>query len=52
MDWLGIGVLLLGIAFFVLVIFLIKPLKKLFNVLENMEETTNQLPDSFGKITD
>lgn len=52
MDWLGIGVLLLGIAFMVLVIMLIKPLKKISILLENVEKTTKQLPDSFVSITD
>jgi len=52
MDWLGIGVLLLGVAFMVLVIMLIKPLKKISILLENVEKTTKQLPDSFVSITD
>lgn len=44
MDWLGIGVLIIGIAFSVLVIILIKPLRKITDVLEGVEQTTNKLP--------
>ena len=52
MDWLGIGVLLIGIAFLVLVLFLIKPLRKLTDVMENLKKTTDNLPESFIKITE
>lgn len=51
MDWMGIGVLVIGIAFAVLVIILIKPLRKLGNVLDDVEKTTNQLPDVLDTIT-
>lgn len=51
MDWMGIGVLVIGIAFAVLVIILIKPLRKLGNVLDGVEKTTNQLPDALDTIT-
>lgn len=51
MDWLGIGVLLIGIAFLVLVIFLLKPLSKLSDVLESVQKTTDQLPETLTDIT-
>lgn len=44
MDWLGIGVFIIGLAFLVLVIVLIKPLLKLAGVLESTRQTTDQLP--------
>ncbi|QUW22418.1 DUF948 domain-containing protein [Sporosarcina sp. Marseille-Q4063] len=52
MGLLEIGVLIIGIAFAVLVLFLIKPIKKLTDVLENLKETTEKLPESFVTITD
>lgn len=44
MDWMGIGVLLIGVAFVVLVIVLIKPLNKMADLLEGLQETTDRLP--------
>ena len=44
MDWLGFGILIIGIAFAALVIILIKPLGKLTNVLDGLEQTTRRLP--------
>lgn len=44
MDWLGIGVLIIGIALLVLVFLLIKPLTKLATVLDSVQETTDRLP--------
>ena len=44
MDWLGIGVLIIGVAFSALVIILIKPLSRLTDVLEGVEQTTDRLP--------
>lgn len=63
MDWLGIGVLIIGIAFAALVIILIKPINKLTNTLEGLEQTTKRLPsvlddganqahEAFGKVND
>jgi uncharacterized protein YoxC len=52
MGLLEIGVLIIGIAFGVLVLFLIKPIKKLTDVLENLKNTTEKLPESFVTITD
>lgn len=44
MDWLGIGVFIIGIALFVLVIVLIKPLLKLATVLSSVQQTTDRIP--------
>jgi uncharacterized protein YoxC len=44
MDWLGIGVTVIGVAFLVLVIVLIKPLNKLAGVLGGLQKTTDNLP--------
>ncbi len=44
MDWIGIGVLIIGVAFSALVIVLIKPLRKLTDVLKGVEQTTERLP--------
>jgi uncharacterized protein YoxC len=52
MGLLEIGVLIIGIAFGVLVLFLIKPIKKLTDVLENLKNTTEKLPESLVTITD
>ena len=63
MDWLGLGVLIIGIAFAALVIILIRPLGKLTKVLDDLEQTTSRLPkviddsaiqasEAFGKVND
>lgn len=52
MGLLELGVLIIGLAFAVLVLFLIKPIKKLTDVLENLNKTTEKLPESFVKITE
>lgn len=44
MDWLVIGVLIIGIALLILVLILIKPLMKLATVLESARQTTDRLP--------
>ena len=51
MDWLGIGVLIIGVAFAVLVIMLIKPINKLSETLDNVEKTTNQLPSLMNDVS-
>lgn len=51
MDWLGIGVLIIGIAFLILVFVLIKPLMKLTTVLESLQKTTDQLPTMLTDVT-
>lgn len=45
MDWLGIGVLVMGIALLVFVIVLIKPLLKLATVLNSVQKSTDRLPN-------
>lgn len=52
MDWLGIGVLLIGVALLVLVIVLIKPLSKLTDVLQSVEKTTDMLPNTVSTVTE
>ncbi|GKV68207.1 DUF948 domain containing protein [Sporosarcina sp. NCCP-2716] len=51
MDWMGIGVLIIGIAFAVLVVILIKPLKNLGDVTENLKQTTAKLPHTVESVT-
>lgn len=51
MDWLGIGVLIIGIAFAVLVIYLLKPIKKLASVLGSLQQTTDRLPKVLDDVT-
>lgn len=51
MDWMGIGVLIIGIAFAVLVVILIKPLNKLSDVMENLKQTTEKLPGVVDEVT-
>lgn len=51
MDWLGIGVLVIGIAFFVLVIRLIKPINKLAGVFSSLQKTTDELPEQINEVT-
>jgi uncharacterized protein YoxC len=52
MDWVGIGVTLLGVAFFVLVVLLIKPLRTLSGTLDNLKETTSTLPEQVNSVTE
>ena len=51
MDWLGIGVLIIGVALLILVFFLIKPLNKLTGILENLQQTTENLPSTLTEVT-
>jgi len=51
MDWLGIGVLIIGIAFAILVIFLLKPIHKLASVLGSLQQTTDLLPKVLDDVT-
>ncbi len=44
MDWLGIGVLVIGVAFLILVIVLISPLAKLATVLDSVKKSTDRIP--------
>ncbi|MFC4734966.1 DUF948 domain-containing protein [Bacillus daqingensis] len=51
MDWLGIGVLVLAIAFFVAVLFLRPVLNNLAATLSNTADTVSTLNKSLGEIT-
>ncbi len=51
MDWLGIGVLIIGIVFAILVIFLLKPINKLASVLGSLQQTTDRLPKVLDDVT-
>lgn len=44
MDWLGIGVLVIGIALLIFVIILISPLAKLATVLDSVKKSTDRIP--------
>ncbi|MCM3743258.1 DUF948 domain-containing protein [Sporosarcina luteola] len=44
MDWLGIGVLLIGIAFLTLTFFMIKPIRKMSDAMDGLKQTTDRLP--------
>lgn len=52
MDWLGIGVLIIGLAFLLLVIVLIKPLSKITVVLNSLQKTTDTLPRTLTTLTE
>ncbi|MBB4826255.1 uncharacterized protein YoxC [Sporosarcina luteola] len=51
MDWLGIGVLIIGVVFAVLVFLLIKPINKLSDTLDDVQKTTNQLPGLLNDVS-
>lgn len=51
MDWLGIGILLIGIAFSVLVFILIKPVGKLSDTLDEVKLATNRLPKAIDNLS-
>lgn len=52
MDWLGIGVLLIGIALLIISFVLIKPLSKLSDLLGSVQKTTDRLPTTVTTITE
>lgn len=52
MDLTGIGVLLIGIAFLVLAIYLARILNKVAGVLEGVDKTMEQLPKQLDNILD
>ena len=52
MLWLGIGVLVIGIALLILSFVLIKPLNNLANTLSSVQKTTDELPSKLNTITD
>lgn len=51
MDWLDLGILIIGVAFLLLVIVLIKPLSKLAILLTSVQKTTDHLPEKVSNIT-
>ncbi|WP_245831860.1 DUF948 domain-containing protein [Oceanobacillus senegalensis] len=51
MLWLGIGVLVIGVALLLLTFVLIKPLLKLSGVLGSLQKTTDTLPKAVEGIT-
>ncbi|MFC5603455.1 DUF948 domain-containing protein [Sporosarcina koreensis] len=51
MDWLGIGVLIIGIAFAVLTVLLIRPLRKLTDALDGMKQATDRLPEMVDDLS-
>ncbi|GGJ98589.1 hypothetical protein GCM10007063_21120 [Lentibacillus kapialis] len=53
MDWVGIGVIIIGLALLGLVFLLIKPLQNLTKVLAGVQKTTDNLPNQVADmITD
>ncbi|MFG6146763.1 DUF948 domain-containing protein [Halobacillus sp. B23F22_1] len=50
MDYLGIGVLIIGIVFAIVSIFLIKTLNNLANVLKGVDKTVVKLPDQLDQV--
>lgn len=50
MDLIGIGVLVFGIAFAILVIFLIIVLRNLTSVLSNVDKTVEKLPSQLDDV--
>lgn len=51
MFWLGIGVLIIGIALLILSLVLIKPLFKLAGVFGSIQKTTESLPNQMEEVT-
>lgn len=51
MDWIGIGIIIIGLAFLALVVFMIKPLKNLTELFASLRKTTDELPDQVADIT-
>lgn len=45
MDWLGIGVLIIGVALLILVFVLISPLAKLSTILDGVRKSTEKIPE-------
>lgn len=51
MDWLGIGVLIIGIAFAVLTFLLIKPIRKLSETLDGVKQVSDRLPQLVDELS-
>ncbi|MYL34566.1 DUF948 domain-containing protein [Pontibacillus yanchengensis] len=50
MDFVGIGVLLIGIAFVILAIFLSRTLNRLSSVLKGVDQTVEKLPNQLDEV--
>lgn len=50
MDWAGLGVIIIGIALLGVAFLLVKPLRKLTEVLSGLQSTTNELPNQMADI--
>lgn len=50
MDWAGLGVIIIGLALLGLAFLLVKPLKKLTEVLQDVQNTTSELPNQMSDI--
>lgn len=51
MIWVGIGLIIIGIALFALTGILIKPLNKVAAILSDVKETTKELPETVKDIS-
>jgi len=51
MIWVGIGLIIIGLAFMALVVILIKPLNNLASVFNSLQKTTDKLPKTVDDIT-
>lgn len=52
MIWLGIGVIVIGVALLILAFVLIKPLNNLASTLSSVQQTTDELPSKLNTITE
>ncbi len=50
MMWVGIGIVVIGIAFFILVLLLIAPLNNLAELLLSLRKTTDKLPEDVDQM--
>jgi len=51
MTWIGIGLIIIGIAFLGLVGILFKPLMKLADLFQSTQKSTDKLPDTVEAVT-
>ena len=52
MVWIGIGLIIIGIALLGLVGIMIKPMMKAASVLSDVKKTTSTLPETVGGMTE
>lgn len=52
MVWIGIGLIIIGIALLGLVGIMIKPMMKVASVLSDVKKTTSTLPETVGGMTE